>query len=691
MHKERLESNPPQPPLWPIGWGVAIIAFTIYFFSLAPTVLEADSGEFQFVAWLPGIAHPTGYPLYVLLGWLWSHLWPVGEVAWRMNLLSALLAAATVALIFDAARRFFELVLPETPATGRSVAAAATALTVAVTPTFWSQAIIAEVYPLHALFVSLILGLTFATGQSGLNLAGRPAHYLSLSLGLSLTHHRTIVLLWPALALYLGWLYRRNSPPQRGPQPGPQPGRHLVRHLGLLLTPLLLYLYLPLIAPVTPYATINLSEQQQLILYDNTLRGLREHLMGTVFRAELRPAAATFERLALAWQLLQQQFGWAGLLLALAGVGTLLGRGRLDLLLLTFLSALAFVLFNLVYFIGDVFVLFIPVWIIVALWVGLGGLSLAHGLAHNFTRGKAGSQETPIFGQLARRLVSRLYRLILVSSVSLLFLLPLILFARWQATVSQADNLRARERWQQILAEPLPPQSILLSNDRNEIMPLWYYQYVEQRRPDLQGLFPLIVPEPAYANVGRVLEQALASGRPVFLIKPMAGLAIKADLTAVGSLYRASPIALRPSQPLQVTLPAITVTDEAGQPRSESIGLSGYDLAPAEPKAGQVLTVTLYWQASQPLSIDYTSFVHLLDTTGQRLSQSDHQPGQLYHPSRAWQPGEVVRDQHRLTLPLELPAGSYQLRSGLYYQPQPGVIAGMGNGEIIGSVRISRY
>jgi hypothetical protein len=77
------------------------------------------------------------------------------------------------------------------------------------------------------------------------------------------------------------------------------------------------------------------------------------------------------------------------------------------------------------------------------------------------------------------------------------------------------------------MSESIPTGAVLVSNDRNEIMPMWYYQYVEGRRLDLLGLFPLIVPGPAYADVGRVLDQALASGRPVYLIKPMAGLKSK--------------------------------------------------------------------------------------------------------------------------------------------------------------------
>ena len=201
---------------WTIGAGLVLSAFGLYLSTLAPTVLEADGGEFQFVPWLPGIAHPTGYPLYVLLGWLWAHLLPLGEVAWRTNLLSAVLAAAAVGLTYAVARQMLDATLPATPFSSRIVAAALAAATFATSHTFWSQAIIAEVYALHALFVAAILYLAlrsvFLTNNSesaslvGISRFARNdmlGKLLALTVGLSLTHHRTVVLLLPALALFL--------------------------------------------------------------------------------------------------------------------------------------------------------------------------------------------------------------------------------------------------------------------------------------------------------------------------------------------------------------------------------------------------------------------------------------------------------------------------------------------------------
>ena len=100
---------------------------------------------------------------------------------------------------------------------------------------------------------------------------------------------------------------------------------------------------------------------------------------------------------------------------------------------------------------------------------------------------------------------------------------------------SQDGTARA---WDALLAQPIPQDAILVTNDRDEMMPQWYLKYVEGRRPDLTGLFPLIQPGPEWADVGAVTDQALRSGRPVYLIKPMAGLEVKFKLAPEGALVR---------------------------------------------------------------------------------------------------------------------------------------------------------
>ena len=93
-----------------------------------------DDGLFVTTASFAGVAHPPGYPLYVVLGWLAS-LVPFGSVAWRVHTLSGLMGACTCACIAW-------LVLRRT---GNRPAAYLTGAALAVSEHFWSQAIIADV------------------------------------------------------------------------------------------------------------------------------------------------------------------------------------------------------------------------------------------------------------------------------------------------------------------------------------------------------------------------------------------------------------------------------------------------------------------------------------------------------------------------------------------------------------------
>jgi hypothetical protein len=712
---------------WLVGVGVALAALGLYISTLAPTVLEADAGEFQFVPWLPGIAHPTGYPLYILLGWLWTHLLPVGEVAWRMNLLSALFAAITVGLTYAVARRLLDTTWPGTPNPARMSAAALAAGIFTVTPTFWSQAIIAEVYALHALFVATILWLVLRhhavmpqnrssehTPQVYFGTAPKisaddvspaePAYenhkrppktrsskLLVFALGLGLTHHSTTILLLPAVLLFF-WV-RRKSSDWAAFEIGST--KSLATYALLFVTPLLLYLYLPLIASSTPYSTLILSDTRTLTLYDNSVPGFLRHVTGTVFAGGLQPTAVGVERLLLVWQLLRQQVSWTGIILAVVGLINLWQRRQVAFLLLTSIAFLSYVAFNLIYFIGDVFVLFIPAWLIVCLWIGIGSLGLAHLVASRFVRRNMGADEFVTFKGMREQLAQNMYRIVTTLLLLIFLVLPVGLLVTSTADINQKNNTAIRTRWQEILEEPLPESAILLSNDRNEIMPLWYFQYVERRRPDLLGLFPLIMPGPDYADVGHILDQALASGRPVYFIKSMDGLNLKANITPVGSLFRATAYDEPPLYANPVTLPEVIVPSSTSREHSavakglsETINLLGYDLVPDVVSPGNEITLTLHWQTTQKLTIDYSSYVHIFSSDGQGVTQSDHQPGGVFYPSTYWQTGEILRDQHTLSIPIEAPAGVYRLRVGMYYQPEPGVIEGMGDGVEVGGLKV---
>jgi hypothetical protein len=98
----------------------------------------------------------------------------------------------------------------------------------------------------------------------------------------------------------------------------------------------------------------------------------------------------------------------------------------------------------------------------------------------------------------------------------------------------------------------------------------------------------------------------------------------------------------------------------------DQIVLIGYDLSADSARPGEEMMVTLYWKAKQaPLPINYQVFVHLLTADGRLVAQSDKlNPGEF--PTRRWTTDKYVRDQHRISLPDDLPPGQYTFSTGLW-------------------------
>lgn len=156
-------------PAWPAAAALFAAALIVYAFTLYRTVPGGDSGELILVAHTLGVAHPPGYPLFTLLGKLFSLL-PLGSVAWRINLLSATCSAAAAAALLLATARW----------TGNVWAGVLAGGLFAFSPLDWTYATGAEVFPLNDLFCAALLWLlvryfqrpTVALARAGALLCG---------------------------------------------------------------------------------------------------------------------------------------------------------------------------------------------------------------------------------------------------------------------------------------------------------------------------------------------------------------------------------------------------------------------------------------------------------------------------------------------------------------------------------------
>jgi len=172
-----------------IAAAMAVASFGVYLSTLAPGLLGGASGEFQTLAAAPGYAHPAGAPVYVLLARLAAFL-PVGDVAYRVNLLSAVMGATAVALAYLVGRSLV----------GRRSVSAAGATALAVSPTFWSQATVAEAYPCAIVFMLAILLALSAWQKRG---RSRWLAVAACLTAVSLGVHAGVLLIVPAALVLL--------------------------------------------------------------------------------------------------------------------------------------------------------------------------------------------------------------------------------------------------------------------------------------------------------------------------------------------------------------------------------------------------------------------------------------------------------------------------------------------------------
>jgi hypothetical protein len=183
-------------------WGGAVtflLPLFVYAISRAPGLTFVDSGELAAAAATLGIAHPTGYPLFTVLGRVLVA--PAGplEPIERLILFSAACTAAAAALVFSAARRLLnQLGMPPQVAVA---SAAGGSLAFAFGRTVWGQAVIVEVYALHLLFVALLLRIAVGVmAERAARDTGRSILLGSYLGGLALGNHLSAALLLPALA-----------------------------------------------------------------------------------------------------------------------------------------------------------------------------------------------------------------------------------------------------------------------------------------------------------------------------------------------------------------------------------------------------------------------------------------------------------------------------------------------------------
>ncbi len=418
------------------------VVLLVYLLTMAPLLTwehaGRDGGDLVSAARFLGVPHPTGYPTFTMLAWLFTRL-PLGSVAWRVHLFCGLAGVAAVVGLYLAGRRSAVAAHGHGAAT---LGAAVGALCLAFSPLFWGHSLIAEVYTLHLCFIALILWLMlrWRDGEGALPLA-------ALAFGVGLGNHITLTFLALAI-LPLLWSGRERLS-----------WRVVLKSALALGAGCLVYFYLPWRAAADPVINWGDPDDLQGFWWAVSGQGYRRFFFAL-------PGNELWPRLR-EWLLLSNdQFIPLAWPLALWGWYDLARRDRW-LALGTLLHAAMNLVYSVGYDVSDAFVHLLPVYLYLAWWIGRGAAALW----------TATRQWRDTIWQGRRKLVNG------VVVVGLLALPLLSLLQEWGG-MDLTDDRRAHNYATEALEAVEPGALIVVGSDAHTFA-LWYYRYVEKLRTDV--------------------------------------------------------------------------------------------------------------------------------------------------------------------------------------------------------------
>ena len=476
---------------------------------LMPGVGFWDTGEFQTVLPIMGTAHPTGYPTYVLLGWLVNLLLtPIGEPAFRINVLSllavAVAAGATVAIV----RRL----------TDSTIVGVAAGLGLATTPLVWLNATRADPHPIHLAFVALLLLALVSWARVREDLGDEPSdaadaaaeaaarrradRWLVLAavlFGLAAGNHSLTLLLAPPIGLYVlsvePGIWRRWR-------------FALACFLAAVGTLALVYLELPLRGGLVPPLTAPLVYAKPA-----TWDGFWYIALAEQFRGSLSDPLAN---LADKWdtllnELVNPNFGLIAIAIPPAFLATVRRAPRYALL--TGLAMVITLLFNAAYTNADIERYYLGPILLAWTWLAI----LAADLALVAGAAAAGLAERLRGARRDDRALDTAGAIVAVALGLVLLWPSLTSLDDRREKADRSGDTGAQEWLDDVL--PLIPDNAVLVSWWSTSTPLWYAQKVEGQRPDIFIVDDRTMLDQDLGRAPDVINRYLGENRPVFVIR----------------------------------------------------------------------------------------------------------------------------------------------------------------------------
>jgi hypothetical protein len=340
----------------------SIIVFIIYLITVAPTVVQIDSGELAAVQALLGIAHPTGYPLFTLIGYLFVHLPMPFSIIFMSNLLAAIFCSIGIGIFVATSKMILDnsLLSEKTEPVSTSkknkkqkislqeksitdplhetkkiIAVLSAGLLLGLSKTFWFQSTSVEVYSLHILLINLVIYFLL---KAFLQEEKDTKSWLifSVTLAFSFANHMTSILILPSTA-YLFFLKNRIN-------------MQSIKKLGLMLL-----VFFPILFLFYSYLPIRAS-QNPVINWGNPidLERILRHISGKQYQVWLFTSVeAAKKQLGYFFSNLPSEFAIAGMLFWIIGIFVAFRKTKriFTFILITFIST---VLYSINYDIHDI-------------------------------------------------------------------------------------------------------------------------------------------------------------------------------------------------------------------------------------------------------------------------------------------------------------------------------------------------
>lgn len=598
----------------------------LYIQTLVPSILDGEPGVYQYISSVLGIPDPPGFPLYMLLGYLWSLL-PVGTLAYRMNLLSAFFGALTVDTLFITLRQ----------QKLHWLAALGAGLTLAIVPPFWEYSTLASKYTLHTFLTVLLLAFLvkweITRQQIWLSVA-------MLTFGLGLTNNPTYLLLAPATTIFVVFVNERSL---RDP-------RLLLRSLALVVLPCVLYLYFPLrghqlLADKFVLPGWHLAVAQGVVspYFKENLQGLVQYLTASNF----------ISAMVRSWQ-------WD---VFLNGANITLQTLSIPIVVISFVGIVRLARER------KAFALWLVIGVLTFAWIALPYANAVFGTTTDFAPyflryflpGVIMLIICAAWGMDAvlrsvPALLSR-FKLQLVTGSSIALVLASILFIiSWQHLYTRHSNIaidrsfELQTKWNTVQRYP-PEDGAALVGHWGDLTPLFYLQNAEGWRRDIVTFYP---PQDEQINAW------LAKGKPLYLAGSLLGwapgIAQNKFLTPWGNLVRVSDQKIYPSLPLSHS------TSLTFQDSHPTIRMLGYDIQ----REREEIDIAIYWEILANIPLDnYIVYFSLSVPNVETKSQGDVLVVNWY-PSGKLLAGQRALGIYRYPIPKGTPPGTYKLNLFVY-------------------------